>query len=257
MSFYTVLSDTTFINFVPHLRCPRHISARRKLYSGNISRECIKFPTLAMIMAEEDTHYAHRGFLNVGLIYLSARRKNALSTKIKRIKDVVKFSSKTQLHFLEATAHGGYSGFFWELKQKNKEELHEDLTHYELLQQVSVIVPGINASHVTTEIHESSDHDAITSPELKPVHANYPLARNVGEPKMADKKIANIVALFISSPMMLRYLQLPDYEDHLECSGKYHTKDLGGSTTTKEATDGVESAPVTQSIFTCMIVFSL
>ncbi|GJU86987.1 hypothetical protein Tco_1294533 [Tanacetum coccineum] len=30
-----------------------------------------------------------RGFSNVGLIYLSARRKNALSTKIKRIKDVV------------------------------------------------------------------------------------------------------------------------------------------------------------------------
>ncbi|GKE47339.1 hypothetical protein Tco_1478597, partial [Tanacetum coccineum] len=26
------------------------------------------------------------------------------------------------------------------------------------------------------------------------------------------------------------------------CSGKYHTKDLGGITTTKEATDGVESA---------------
>ncbi|GJX90021.1 caffeic acid 3-O-methyltransferase, partial [Tanacetum coccineum] len=37
---------------------------------------------------------------------------------------------------------------------------------------VSVIVPEINASHVTTEIHESSDHDAITGPELKPVHVN-------------------------------------------------------------------------------------
>nr|GEY70103.1 hypothetical protein [Tanacetum cinerariifolium] len=35
------------------------------------------------------------GFSNMGLIYLSARRKNALSMKIKRIKDVVKFSSKT------------------------------------------------------------------------------------------------------------------------------------------------------------------
>ncbi|GKA46809.1 hypothetical protein Tco_0739692 [Tanacetum coccineum] len=68
---------------------PRQISARRKLYSGNMPRECIKFLTLAMIMAEEDTHYAHGGFSNVGLIYLSARRKNALSMKIKRIKDVV------------------------------------------------------------------------------------------------------------------------------------------------------------------------
>ncbi|GJX72431.1 retrovirus-related pol polyprotein from transposon TNT 1-94 [Tanacetum coccineum] len=36
-----------------------------------------------------------------------------------------------------------------------------------------------------------------------------------------------------------------DLEEKLSprnCSGKYHTKDLGGSTTTKEATDGVESA---------------
>ncbi|GJU11306.1 isocitrate dehydrogenase [NAD] regulatory subunit 3, mitochondrial-like protein [Tanacetum coccineum] len=49
--------------------------------------------------------------------------------------------------------------------------------------------------------------------------------------------------------MMLRYLQLSDYADHLETAqkhviyeGKYHTKDLRGSTTTKESTDGVESA---------------
>ncbi|GJZ69437.1 pyridoxal phosphate-dependent transferase [Tanacetum coccineum] len=41
---------------------------------------------------------------NVGLIYVSARSKDALSMKIKRIKDVVKFSSSTQLHFLYA--HG-------------------------------------------------------------------------------------------------------------------------------------------------------
>ncbi|GJW61457.1 hypothetical protein Tco_0110792 [Tanacetum coccineum] len=31
--------------------------------------------------------------------------------------------------------------------------------------KVSVIVPGINASYVTAEIHESSDHDAIIGPE--------------------------------------------------------------------------------------------
>nr|GEY79012.1 isocitrate dehydrogenase [NAD] regulatory subunit 3, mitochondrial-like [Tanacetum cinerariifolium] len=61
-------------------------------------------------------------------------------------------------------------------------------------------------------------------------------ARNVGEPKMADKKIATNLALFISSPMMLRYLQLADYADHLETArkhviyeGKYHTKDLRGN----------------------------
>nr|GEU41705.1 isocitrate and isopropylmalate dehydrogenases family [Tanacetum cinerariifolium] len=43
--------------------------------------------------------------------------------------------------------------------------------------------------------------------------------------------------------------ELSDYADHLETAqkrviyeGKYHTKDLRGSTTTKEATNGVESA---------------
>nr|GEY79388.1 O-methyltransferase COMT-type, S-adenosyl-L-methionine-dependent methyltransferase [Tanacetum cinerariifolium] len=38
--------------------------------------------------------------------------------------------------------------------------------------KVSVIDPGINASHVTTEIHESSYHDTITGPEFKPVPAS-------------------------------------------------------------------------------------
>ncbi|GKE72083.1 caffeic acid 3-O-methyltransferase [Tanacetum coccineum] len=37
--------------------------------------------------------------------------------------------------------------------------------------KVSVIVLGIYASHVTTDIHDSSDHDVITGPELKPVPA--------------------------------------------------------------------------------------
>nr|GEW60172.1 isocitrate and isopropylmalate dehydrogenases family [Tanacetum cinerariifolium] len=66
---------------------------------------------------------------------------------------------------------------------------------------------------------------------------------------MANKKIANTVVLFISSPIMLRYLHLSDYADHLKTApkrviyeGKCHTKDLGRSTTTKEATDGVEPA---------------
>ncbi|GKC50379.1 isocitrate and isopropylmalate dehydrogenases family protein [Tanacetum coccineum] len=74
-------------------------------------------------------------------------------------------------------------------------------------------------------------------------------AGNVGKPKMVEKKIANPVALLLSSAMMLRYLQLPDYADRLETAvkrviyeGKYRTKDLGGSSTTQEVADAVISA---------------
>ncbi|GJS21200.1 FAR1-related sequence 5-like protein [Tanacetum coccineum] len=44
-------------------RYPRHISATRKLYSGNMTRECIKFPTLAKEneQVEEGFRYAHTG----------------------------------------------------------------------------------------------------------------------------------------------------------------------------------------------------
>ncbi|PWA71463.1 isocitrate and isopropylmalate dehydrogenases family [Artemisia annua] len=67
---------------------------------------------------------------------------------------------------------------------------------------------------------------------------------------MVEKKIGNPVALLLSSTMMLRYLQLPDYPDRLETAvrrviyeGKYYrTKDLGGSRTTQEVADTVISA---------------
>ncbi|GJS28621.1 hypothetical protein Tco_0489241 [Tanacetum coccineum] len=85
---------------------------------------------------------------------------------------------------------------------------------------VSVIIPRINASHVTTEIHESSDHDAITGPKLKPVHAE--------TYRFSYVRGLRTITTDLRSPG--------------NCSGKYHTKDLGGSTTTKEATDGVEYA---------------
>ncbi|KAJ0703590.1 putative isocitrate dehydrogenase (NAD(+)) [Helianthus annuus] len=74
-------------------------------------------------------------------------------------------------------------------------------------------------------------------------------AGNVGKPSMVEKKRANPVALLLSSAMMLRHLQLPDYADRLETAvkrviyeGKYRTKDLGGSSTTQEVTDAVISA---------------
>lgn len=74
-------------------------------------------------------------------------------------------------------------------------------------------------------------------------------AGNVGKPKIVEKKRANPVALFLSSAMMLRHLQLPDYADRLENAvkrvifeGKYRTKDLGGSSTTQEVADAVISA---------------
>ena len=58
---------------------------------------------------------------------------------------------------------------------------------------------------------------------------------------MVEKKIVNPLALLLSSAMMLRYLQLPDYADRLETivkrviyEGKYRTKDLGGSSKTQE-----------------------
>ncbi|XP_035831984.1 probable isocitrate dehydrogenase [NAD] subunit alpha, mitochondrial [Helianthus annuus] len=40
-------------------------------------------------------------------------------------------------------------------------------------------------------------------------------AGNVGKPSMVEKKRANPVALLLSSAMMLRHLQLPDYADRL------------------------------------------
>uniref|UniRef100_UPI001CB90B4F isocitrate dehydrogenase [NAD] regulatory subunit 3, mitochondrial-like n=1 Tax=Erigeron canadensis TaxID=72917 RepID=UPI001CB90B4F len=74
-------------------------------------------------------------------------------------------------------------------------------------------------------------------------------AGNVGKPKMVEKKRANPIALFLSSAMMLRHIQLPDFADRLETAvkhvifeGKYRTKDLGGSSTTQEVTDAVISA---------------
>lgn len=74
-------------------------------------------------------------------------------------------------------------------------------------------------------------------------------AGNVGKPKMVEKKKANPVALLLSSAMMLRHLELPDFADRLETAvkhviyeGKYRTKDLGGSSTTQEVTDAVISA---------------
>ncbi|KAM0011216.1 putative isocitrate dehydrogenase (NAD(+)) [Helianthus debilis subsp. tardiflorus] len=74
-------------------------------------------------------------------------------------------------------------------------------------------------------------------------------AGNVGKPKMVEKKKANPVALLLSSAMMLRHLELPEYADRLESAvkrvikeGKYRTKDLGGSSTTQEVTDAVISA---------------
>ncbi|XP_071735329.1 isocitrate dehydrogenase [NAD] regulatory subunit 1, mitochondrial-like [Rutidosis leptorrhynchoides] len=74
-------------------------------------------------------------------------------------------------------------------------------------------------------------------------------AGNVGKPKMVEKKRANPIALLLSSAMMLRHLQLPDFADRLETAvkrviyeGKYRTKDLGGSSTTQEVTDAVISA---------------
>ncbi|KAI3704484.1 hypothetical protein L1987_74705 [Smallanthus sonchifolius] len=74
-------------------------------------------------------------------------------------------------------------------------------------------------------------------------------AGNVGKPKMVEKKKANPVALLLSSAMMLRHLELPEFADRLENAvkrviyeGKYRTKDLGGSSTTQEVTDAVISA---------------
>ncbi|KAK1440530.1 hypothetical protein QVD17_06358 [Tagetes erecta] len=74
-------------------------------------------------------------------------------------------------------------------------------------------------------------------------------AGNVGKPKMVEKKKANPVALLLSSAMMLRHLELPDFADRLETAvkhviyeGKYRTKDLGGTSTTQEVTDAVISA---------------
>ncbi|GJY67209.1 caffeic acid 3-O-methyltransferase [Tanacetum coccineum] len=65
-----------------------------------------------------------------------------------------------------ATEHVGSS----HVKNQGECESLNCFLGYLFIGTVSVIVPEINASHVTTEIYESSDHDAITGPELKPVH---------------------------------------------------------------------------------------
>ncbi|XP_022007420.1 isocitrate dehydrogenase [NAD] regulatory subunit 3, mitochondrial-like [Helianthus annuus] len=69
-------------------------------------------------------------------------------------------------------------------------------------------------------------------------------AGNVGKPSMVEKKRANLVALLLSSAMMMRHLQLPNYADlkRIIYESKYRTKDLGGSITTQEVTDAVISA---------------
>ncbi|XP_027917002.1 isocitrate dehydrogenase [NAD] regulatory subunit 1, mitochondrial-like isoform X2 [Vigna unguiculata] len=74
-------------------------------------------------------------------------------------------------------------------------------------------------------------------------------AGNVGSEKVLEQKIANPVALLLSSAMMLRHLQFPAFADRLETAvarvileGKYRTKDLGGSSTTQEVVDAVIDA---------------
>ncbi|OIV94878.1 hypothetical protein TanjilG_22075 [Lupinus angustifolius] len=74
-------------------------------------------------------------------------------------------------------------------------------------------------------------------------------AGNVGDRKVVEQKIANPVALLLSSAMMLRHLQFPAFADRLEIAvkrvileGKHRTKDLGGTSTTQEVTDAVIAA---------------
>ncbi|XP_054808097.1 isocitrate dehydrogenase [NAD] regulatory subunit 1, mitochondrial-like isoform X2 [Prosopis cineraria] len=74
-------------------------------------------------------------------------------------------------------------------------------------------------------------------------------AGNVGNDKLLEQKIANPVALLLSSAMMLRHLQFPAFADRLETAvkrvilgGKHRTKDLGGQSTTQEVVDAVLSA---------------
>jgi isocitrate dehydrogenase (NAD+) len=71
-------------------------------------------------------------------------------------------------------------------------------------------------------------------------------AGNVGNENLIHQKMANPVALLLSSAMMLRHLQFPSFADRLETAvkhviseGKYMTKDLGGNSTTQEVVDAV------------------
>ncbi|XP_017424126.2 isocitrate dehydrogenase [NAD] regulatory subunit 1, mitochondrial isoform X2 [Vigna angularis] len=74
-------------------------------------------------------------------------------------------------------------------------------------------------------------------------------AGNVGSEQILEQKIANPVALLLSSAMMLRHLQFPAFADRLETAvahvileGKYRTEDLGGSSTTQEVVDAIIDA---------------
>ncbi|XP_019444878.1 PREDICTED: isocitrate dehydrogenase [NAD] regulatory subunit 1, mitochondrial-like isoform X2 [Lupinus angustifolius] len=74
-------------------------------------------------------------------------------------------------------------------------------------------------------------------------------AGNVGDNEVVEQKIANPVALLLSSAMMLRHLQFPAFADRLESAvkrvireGQHRTKDLGGTSTTQEVTDAVIAA---------------
>ncbi|KAK7346290.1 hypothetical protein VNO80_20806 [Phaseolus coccineus] len=74
-------------------------------------------------------------------------------------------------------------------------------------------------------------------------------AGNVGNEQVLEQKVANPVALLLSSAMMLRHLQFPAFADRLETAvehvildGKYRTKDLGGTSTTQEVVDAVINA---------------
>ncbi|KAE9612907.1 hypothetical protein Lal_00027778 [Lupinus albus] len=74
-------------------------------------------------------------------------------------------------------------------------------------------------------------------------------AGNVGDNKVVEQKIANPVALLLSSAMMLRHLQFPAFADRLESAvkrviqeGQHRTRDLGGTSTTQEVTDAVIAA---------------
>ncbi|XP_028798267.1 isocitrate dehydrogenase [NAD] regulatory subunit 3, mitochondrial-like [Neltuma alba] len=74
-------------------------------------------------------------------------------------------------------------------------------------------------------------------------------AGNVGNEKLVEQKMANPVALLLSSAMMLRHLQFPAFADRLEnavkaviLEGQHRSKDLGGSSTTQDIVDAVIAA---------------
>ena len=71
-------------------------------------------------------------------------------------------------------------------------------------------------------------------------------AGNVGKKKMVEQKTADLIALLLSSAMMLKHLQFPSFADRLETAvnhviseGRYRTKDLGGDSTTQEVVDAI------------------